>query len=214
MRPSPALVVALLALATSLSGVSYAALKLKANTVGAKQLKAGAVTGPKLATASVDSTKIADGAVGPGDVASGAVGSAKLANGAVDSAKIADGTVTRADTAPGVLVTAYARINNNGTSSVAPGAVNVVDTDDLTGAGNVIVSFNPAALPGGSLAGCTVVAQAIALANAGGLVNLNAAVATNAGVVLSPSSAQVQTFNAAGTESDLDFFVEANCPAG
>jgi hypothetical protein len=194
LRPSPALVVALLALTVSMTGVSYAAVKLKRNSVGTKQLR----------TDAVKNAKIADSAVGP----------AEIAGAAVDSSKVADGSVARADAARGTLVAGYARINNNGTSSVASGAVNVVDTDDLTGAGNVIVSFDPAALPGGSLANCTVLAQAIALANAGGLVNLNAAVATNAGVVLGASEAQVQTFNAAGGESDLDFFIQANCPPG
>jgi hypothetical protein len=47
-RPSPAMVVACLALAISLGGTSYAAIKLPKNSVGAKQLKKNAVTGPKI----------------------------------------------------------------------------------------------------------------------------------------------------------------------
>ncbi len=43
-RPSAALVVACLALAISLSGISYAAVTLKRNSVGTVQLKANAVT--------------------------------------------------------------------------------------------------------------------------------------------------------------------------
>jgi hypothetical protein len=46
-RPSAALVVACLALAVALSGVSYAATTLPRNSVGPKQLKANAVSGPK-----------------------------------------------------------------------------------------------------------------------------------------------------------------------
>ena len=41
--PSPAMVVALLALSVAIGGTTYAAVKLKANSVGSKQLKANAV---------------------------------------------------------------------------------------------------------------------------------------------------------------------------
>jgi hypothetical protein len=47
-RPSPALVVACLALAISLGGVGYAAVKLPKNSVGTVQLKNGAVTSKKV----------------------------------------------------------------------------------------------------------------------------------------------------------------------
>jgi hypothetical protein len=52
-RPSPALVVASLALAVSLGGTGYAALKLPANSVGTTQLKKGAVTTLKVKDASL-----------------------------------------------------------------------------------------------------------------------------------------------------------------
>jgi hypothetical protein len=44
-RPSPALVVACLALAVALGGTSYAAVILPKNSVGTAQLKRGAVSG-------------------------------------------------------------------------------------------------------------------------------------------------------------------------
>ena len=47
-RPSPALVVACIALAVALGGTSYAAISLPKNSVGAKQLKKNAVTSPKV----------------------------------------------------------------------------------------------------------------------------------------------------------------------
>ena len=46
--PSPAMVVACLALIVALGGTSYAAIRLPANSVGTKQLKKGAVTGVKV----------------------------------------------------------------------------------------------------------------------------------------------------------------------
>ncbi len=47
-RPSPALVVASLALLVALTGTSYAAVTLANNSVGTVQLKTGAVTSPKV----------------------------------------------------------------------------------------------------------------------------------------------------------------------
>jgi hypothetical protein len=48
LRPSPAMIVACLALGIALGGTSYAAITLPRNSVGTKQLKKNAVTGPKV----------------------------------------------------------------------------------------------------------------------------------------------------------------------
>jgi hypothetical protein len=47
-RPSPALVIACIALAVALGGTSYAAITLPKNSVGTAQLKKNAVTSPKV----------------------------------------------------------------------------------------------------------------------------------------------------------------------
>src|SRR3954464_15689197 len=52
-RPSPAMVVALIALFVALGGGAYAAFKLPKGSVGSKQLKKHAVTPPKLAKSTV-----------------------------------------------------------------------------------------------------------------------------------------------------------------
>lgn len=52
-RPSPAMVVACLALAVALGGTSYAAVKLPKNSVGTAQLKKNAVTAPKIKAGSL-----------------------------------------------------------------------------------------------------------------------------------------------------------------
>ena len=59
-RPSPAMVVALLALFIALAGTSYAAIKLPANSVGTKTIKNGAIHRADLATNAVDSARVAD----------------------------------------------------------------------------------------------------------------------------------------------------------
>jgi hypothetical protein len=67
--PSPALVVALVALFVALGGTSYAAISaLPANSVGTKQLKNNAVTGSKLANGAITAAKISISALGPAKV--------------------------------------------------------------------------------------------------------------------------------------------------
>jgi len=67
-RPSPAMVVACLALAISLGGTGYAALKLPRNSVGPKQLQKNAVAATKIRNDAVTSSKIEDGQVTGADV--------------------------------------------------------------------------------------------------------------------------------------------------
>src|SRR3954468_24298582 len=60
-RPSPAMVVALIALFVAMGGAGYAAFKLPKNSVGAKQIKRNAV----------NSSKVADGSLLAGDFRAG-----------------------------------------------------------------------------------------------------------------------------------------------
>jgi hypothetical protein len=60
-RPSPALVVASLALAVALGGTGYAALSLPPNSVGTAQLKNGAVVAAKVKRGSLRRTNFAPG---------------------------------------------------------------------------------------------------------------------------------------------------------
>ena len=73
-RPSAAMIVACLALFVALGGGTYAAVKLKANSVKTKNLKNAAVKEAKIADGAVSTKKIADGAVTSGKLASGTVG--------------------------------------------------------------------------------------------------------------------------------------------
>lgn len=50
LRPTPALIVAFIALFVAMGGVGYTAVKLKKNAVKTKNIKNGAVTTPKLAS--------------------------------------------------------------------------------------------------------------------------------------------------------------------
>jgi hypothetical protein len=63
--PSPALIVAFVALFAALGGFGYAAVKMKPNSVGSKNIKAGAVTTGKIADGAVTTPKLAPDAVAP-----------------------------------------------------------------------------------------------------------------------------------------------------
>jgi hypothetical protein len=81
--PSPAMIVACVALFVALGGTSYAAIVLPANSVGTKQLKKSAVTAVK--------------------VKNGTLTAAKIKNGTLTGAKILDGSLTGADIAAATL---------------------------------------------------------------------------------------------------------------
>src|SRR3954468_24938372 len=68
-RPSPALVVSVIALSVALGGTSYAAIVLPANSVGKKQIKKNAVTTAKVKNGSLRSADF-----GAGQLPTGATG--------------------------------------------------------------------------------------------------------------------------------------------
>lgn len=63
LRPSPAMVVAVVALVGSLGGTSYAAASLAKNSVGTGQLKTGAVKVTDIANNAVSSSKVKNGSL-------------------------------------------------------------------------------------------------------------------------------------------------------
>jgi hypothetical protein len=67
-RPSPALIVSIVALLVALSGTSYAAFALPMNSVGIKQLKTGAVSGPKIQANAITGSKVADHSLTGADI--------------------------------------------------------------------------------------------------------------------------------------------------
>ncbi len=64
-RPTPALVVAFIALFAAMGGVGYSAVKMKANSVKTKNIRDAAVTTNKIADGSVTTPKLAPDAVAP-----------------------------------------------------------------------------------------------------------------------------------------------------
>jgi len=115
-RPSPALVISLLALFIALGGVTYAA-SLPRNSVGTAQLKRGAVR----------NSDIFRGAVSASKLRRGAVTNSKLAANAVTGGKVRDGSLTGADlvlSSLGTVPRAEAANRATTADSVAPNGVN------------------------------------------------------------------------------------------
>jgi hypothetical protein len=102
-RPSPAMVVACIALAVALGSTGYAATQLPPKSVGREQLRNGAV----------GNLQIRDGAITKG----------KVHSGAVTSAAVVDGSLQAKDLAKGVLPAATSTLKQVSGDPVAPGAV-------------------------------------------------------------------------------------------
>ena len=65
LRPTPALVVAFVALFAAMGGIGYSAVKLKPSSVKTKNLRNAAVTTNKIADGAVTTPKLAPDAVAP-----------------------------------------------------------------------------------------------------------------------------------------------------
>jgi len=73
VRPSPAMVVASVALLVAMAGTGVAASGLPIASVGSAQLRAGAVTSPKIAADAVTSASVKNGSLSRADFAAGQV---------------------------------------------------------------------------------------------------------------------------------------------
>jgi hypothetical protein len=81
-RPSPAMVVAVIALIVALGGTAFAANQLGKNSVGPRQLKRSAVTTGKIANNAVNGAKVANGSLSGEDINVGALGTVPAATNA------------------------------------------------------------------------------------------------------------------------------------
>ena len=153
LRPSPAMVVACIALTVALGGTSVAAIQaLPRNSVGAKQLKRNAVTGPKIKANAVNGAKVANNSLTGADVNEGSLGTVPSATTAAPSGAaggalagtypnpaLADASVTSAKIAAGAVgvskfgVIPAVRASRGGTpQSIANGVTTPVSFDTET----------------------------------------------------------------------------------
>ncbi len=113
-RPSPALIVASVALAVALGGTSYAAIVLPANSVGAKQLRKNAVTNKKIAKGAVTGAKVKDDSLTGVDILESSLGkvpSATSADGAINATNATTATnATNASALSGYVANGLTRV--------------------------------------------------------------------------------------------------------
>ena len=138
--PSPAMVVACIALAVALGGTSYAAIKLPRNSVGTSQLQKNAVVASKLNARSVGPQKLQNNAVTARTVQDGQLTGAKI----VESTLAKVPSAANADTAANATLAGGNTVKRFTTVVAPDGAqATVLDLNGLT------ITL---ACPGGSVA--------------------------------------------------------------
>jgi hypothetical protein len=121
-RPSPAMVVACIALAVALGGTSYAAIKLPKNSVGAKQLKKNAVTPVKVKANAISSPKVANNSLTGADINEATLATVPSATNATNATNAA--AAANANALGGIPATGFLRSTNEGGGALAGANVN------------------------------------------------------------------------------------------
>ena len=139
LRPSPAMVVACIALTVALGGTSVAAIQaLPRNSVGAKHLKRNAVTGPKIKANAVTGAKVANNSITGADVNEGSLGTVPSATNATNATNATSATsatnAANSNTLGGIPASGFLRSTNEGGGALAGATV--------TSAGVVSAYFN------------------------------------------------------------------------
>jgi hypothetical protein len=148
LRPSPGVLIGVIALVLALTGGAYAASKIQTNDIAKK-----AVTGPKIAKDAVKSGKILNGTIKAGDLAAGVVpkfayGRVNKAGANVTAAAGAVGITGVASGGPGVICydLAFAPVSGSATTAQKPLAQPGSTTELLIGpAAACTAPFNDAA---------------------------------------------------------------------
>jgi hypothetical protein len=129
-RPSPALVVATIALFLAAGGTTYA-LTLPSNSVGSAQIQAGRVLNSKLHPGAVSNSKMGRGAVTFSKMASNQMTSEKIKNASLLGEDLAANTVTGAQIDESSLTlptTKFAVVDATGAPGNQSGGISVVQT--------------------------------------------------------------------------------------
>ncbi len=194
-RPSPALIIATIALLIAMGGTGYAAFKLPTNSVGTKRLKNGAVTTKKLnknatianATNAVNATHATSA------TSAGSAASATYATSAGSAASAAS-----AATAGSAQPVAFARVSTTGVINQAD-SKNVGSVTVVGGSSNIYcfsgLPFTPT--------GAQVTPDLGGLTPGEGLF-----VPQAVGACPANTQASVETVNTSGSPAPLAFFIE------
>lgn len=181
-RPSPAMIVALIALFVATAGAGVAATtidgrNLKNRSVSTPKLQVGSVRAAQLATGAVTTTKIRARAVTGGKLAPGAVGTDQLAAGAVRAADIGAGAVGSQQLATGAVGAAALANGSVGEGKIANGAVSRAKLTADAQLPSVVVRRSAAVdVPNGTVGTATASCQPGERATGGGALPASAPV--------------------------------------
>jgi hypothetical protein len=129
-RPSPALVIACLALFAALSGSAMAAkfavrsAQIVDGTVRTVDLRDNAVSSPKIADATVTANDLGTDSVGTDEIAKDAVKSDEIAENAVASSEVAPDSLTSGDLASNSVTSLEIADQTINSNDIGPNAVN------------------------------------------------------------------------------------------
>lgn len=151
--PSPAMVVALVALFVSLGGASYAATK-----IGTRQIKNGAVTTKKLHFQAVTTNKLADGSVTTSKLANDAVTGQQVEDNSLTGQDINESSLgqvpdaaTLAGRGPGAFVSSSVSRHESPVEAGTPLGDGTFFIDEACPAGTVLLNGGPANIAAGSV---------------------------------------------------------------
>lgn len=146
-RPSPALVISLIALIVALGGTSYAAMKLPKNSVGTKQLKKNAVTGVKIKKKAVTGAKVKDHSLTGADINLAQLGTVPSATNAAHA-----GLADRAGNAAHATSADRATNATNASQAANASKLDGLSSDQFVqGAGTTVTARTTLGLGGGGL---------------------------------------------------------------
>jgi hypothetical protein len=152
-RPSPAMVVALLALFVALDGPATAARLIDGKSIRRNSITTGQIRNRTLGTQDLSAkavkslTATPKASITANHIRANAVGTGVLAPKAVDSGKLADGAVGTAALAPAAVTPSKIADGAIGTAAVADGGLQGPDVGDFFG--SVSIDFGQTTTPAG-----------------------------------------------------------------
>jgi hypothetical protein len=156
-RPSPAMIIACLALLLALTGSAIAAGVAK-NSVRSAQIVDGTVRTLDIHDGAVNSAKVTDDSLAATDLAPNAVGSSEIADNAVSSPEVAPDSLTAGDLGPNSVASSEVADQSLTANDLGPESVgaNEIATDAV---GSIEIS--PSAVHASELAAITTVSNTV-----------------------------------------------------
>jgi hypothetical protein len=205
-RPSPALIISMIALFLAAGGTTYA-LTLPSNSVGPSQLRRSAVLNSKLFPGSVSNSKMGRGAVTFSKMANNQMTSEKIKNGSLLGQDLASNTITGAQVNVSTLgITRFALVSATGTIASQSGGISVTQAGNQT-----ILDFgsNVAGRPilATLASGSPVQAGEISVAPCGGASSTNPGGISCPGAAKTSNFVAVSTFDSSGAPAQRGFYL-------